>query len=100
MSDSAIKKRLKNARARITATLSLAGYEVYPFEDGPFHLCADSPDSSKRIRIEFGEASESVDNLKHVSRAPVPPNCHREIWRVSEDGKKFHIIRIENQGKK
>ena len=98
MSDEAIKKRLNNARVKITATLTLAGYEVYPFEEGPFHLCADGPESSKRIRIEFG--APDIGNFRRVSRAPMPPNCHREIWKVSEDGKRFSISRIEDQRKK
>lgn len=35
MSDPAVKKRLNNARPKVTAIFILAGYEVYPFEAGP-----------------------------------------------------------------
>jgi hypothetical protein len=84
-----IKKRRRNAEKKITATLTLAGYEVYAFDSGPFHLCADGPDGSKRILISFGPPTPG--EKRAVRKAKMPANCHREIWRVSEDGKRFEI---------
>jgi len=98
MSDPAVKKRLNNAKLKIRATLTLAGYEVYAFEDGPFHLCADGRDGGKRIRICFGPAT--ADEVRAMNRAIMPPNCHREVWQVSEDGKRFVIRRIGESKKK
>jgi hypothetical protein len=93
-----IKKRLNNAKRKITATLTLAGFDVYAFEDGPFHLCADSRDGGKRIRICFG--STNADEVRSISRAVMPSNCHREVWQVSDDGKRFVIGRIAEVKKK
>jgi len=98
MSEVAVKKRLNNAELKIRATLTLAGYEVYAFEDGPFHLCADGPDGSKRIRIIFTRLG--LDESRAMSRAIMPQNCHREAWQVSEDGKRFVIGRIAEARKK
>jgi hypothetical protein len=92
MADELIKKRLRNAERKITATLSLAGYDVYPLGAGPFHLCADGRDGGKRIRIVFGDAS--ADDTRPMSRAVMPPNCYREIWQVSDDGKRFVIVQV------
>lgn len=98
MSDPAVKKRLNNAKLKIKATLTLAGFDVYAYEDGPFHLCADSRDGGKRIRICFGPMN--FDEVRAMSRAVMPPNCHREVWQVSEDGKRFVIGRIAEAKKK
>jgi len=98
MPDEHIKRRLRNAKLKIRATLTLAGYEVYAFEDGPFHLCADGKDGGKRIRICFG--STKADEAGAMSRAVMPPNCYREVWQVSEDGKRFVIGRIAETKKK
>ena len=93
MSDPAVKKRLNNAKLKIKATLSLAGFDVYAFEDGPFHLCADGRDGGKRIRICFGPAK--ADETRAMNRAVMPPNCYREVWQVSDDGKHFSISRSD-----
>ncbi len=92
MSDELVKKRLRNAEKKITATLTLAGYDVYPLGSGPFHLCADGRDGGKRIRIVFG--SMSADDTRPVSRAVMPSNCYREIWQVSDDGRRFVIAQV------
>ena len=98
MSDEATKKRLARSKKRISAALAIAGFKIYSFSDGPFHLCADSDDASKRILICFGPPTPV--EKRRVMAAPVPQDCYREIWQLSEDGRRFEIAFMEKDRKK
>lgn len=86
------KRRLRERKRRIVTTLTLAGWEAYPFESGPFHVCADRRDESRRIRIVFGSCDRSDTDA--VAKARLPQNCLREIWQVSEDGRTMVVAKI------
>jgi hypothetical protein len=98
MTEIPVKRRLRNAKRRIVTTLTLSGYSLYLPENGPFHIIADGPNDSKRIRIVFGPACE--DDTRPMRRAVMPENCYREIWQASDDGKTFVVGKVAGQKKK
>ncbi len=95
MSEDRVKRRLREWTRIAVHRLNLAGYEAAPLGSGPFHVCADRPDESLRVRIVFG-ASEESDVLA-VAKSRLPAACRREIWQVSEDGRS--VVRVKVRSK-
>lgn len=95
MSEDRFKRRLREWTRIVVNRLDTAGYEAAPLGAGPFHVCADRPDESLRVRIVFGSSAE--DDVLVVSKARLPSGCRREIWQVSEDGRS--IVRVKVRSK-
>ena len=85
MAELAYKRRLRDRKRRITTTLEAQGYKVRTFESGPFHLQACRGKTGLAIRITFGDST--ADEVRAVSREPLPDRCLREIWQVDQSGR-------------
>jgi len=95
MSELAYKRRIRTWKRRIVTTLTDSGYEASSFDTGPFHVCADRYDGSRRIRIVFGSSTRS--DVESVSRSPLPANCFREIWQIDDDGKGWVVAKVSGK---
>lgn len=92
MSEPSPKQRLRRRTRVITTTLEAQGYKVRTFEGGPFHLFACRGKTARAIRISFGIVHYDENHM--VKREPMPARCIREIWKISDDGRKVYVVRI------
>ena len=86
------KRRLRERKRKITTTLTLQGYRVRSFDDGPFHLIACRGRVSRAVRIEFGYTD--IETIRLIGREPVPAHCQREIWQISAEGRITVVAKI------
>jgi hypothetical protein len=92
MSEDSYKRRLRERKRRIVATLMAQGYRIHTYDSGPFHLEACKGRCGKKIRICFNYTD--TNDILSVSREPVPDRCQREIWQISEDGRSVVVAKI------
>lgn len=90
MSESPYKRRLRAWKAKLTAELTRAGYEVDQF-NGAFHLQAVRCGRIRRLRICFDKVTAHDERLVRQASAT---RCDREIILVEERGRIVRRIKI------
>jgi hypothetical protein len=92
MSELAVKRRLRAWKRRIATDLTLSGYDVETYETSIFHVSGTRGRACRKIRICFGYTNS--DETRSVARTKVQPNCIREIWQISDDGREIVKAKI------
>lgn len=91
MSENAYKRRLRDWKRRVATNLTLQGYEVDTFDGSSFHLQAIRCGRIRRIRLCFSNDKSEADRIRRVPAV----KCTRELWIITDGGRKVDRKRIE-----
>ena len=92
MSDDPVKRRIRAWKQRTVTSYALKGYAVSTYDSGPFHVSICKGRSETRIRFAFRYTTMADSDA--VKKAHTPDRCSREVWQISDDGRRVIAFRI------